>query len=125
MEKLVRLQQKIAPESLELVDRRYQILRMIFYYKPVGRRHIAEYLGLQERAVRNEIEFLRQQGFLTAGPMGMELTADGEEIFAELASHVKILRGFSQLEDTLCHLLELNKVVVVPGDSDVDGTAKK
>lgn len=70
MEKLVRLQQKIAPESLELVDRRYQILRMIFYYKPVGRRHIAEYLGLQERAVRNEIEFLRQQGFLTAGPHG-------------------------------------------------------
>lgn len=42
-----------------------------------------------------------------------------------MASHVKILRGFSQLEDTLCHLLELNKVVVVPGDSDVDGTAKK
>src|SRR5690554_3674304 len=107
MERLVRLQQKIAPEFFELVERRYQILRMICFCQPVGRRHVAEHLGLQERAVRNEVEFLKQQGFLIAGSMGMELTEEEEEIFAELESHVKILRGFSQLEETLCCLLAL------------------
>lgn len=125
MEKLVRLQQKIVPESFDLIERRYQILRMICFFQPVGRRHVAEHLGLQERTVRNEAEFLKRQGFLVAGPMGMELTEEGEEVLLELESHVKILRGFSQLEDTLCRFLGLNKVLTVPGDSDMDETAKK
>jgi predicted transcriptional regulator len=78
MEKLLRLQQKIAPESFDLVERRYQILRMVCFFQPVGRRHVAEHLGLQERTVRNEAEFLKRQGFLVAGPMGMELTEEGK-----------------------------------------------
>lgn len=125
MERLVRLQQKIAPESFELIERRYQILRMIYFFQPVGRRQVAEHLELQERAVRNEAEFLKQQGFLIAGPMGMELTEEGEEVLEELESHVKVLRGVLQLEEALCRLLGLSKVLVVPGDSDTDETAKK
>ncbi|NLY52094.1 MAG: hypothetical protein GX063_04200 [Firmicutes bacterium] len=117
--------QKIAPEIAELVEKRYTILRNIYFIQPVGRRALAARLRLPERTVRNEIEILREQGLLVSNPAGMHVTEEGERILGDLKEYVRELRGLSQLERRLARLLGLQQVVIVPGDSDEDETVKK
>lgn len=116
---------KIAPEIAELVEKRYTILRNIYFVQPVGRRALAARLRLPERTVRNEIELLREQGLLVSNPAGMEVTVAGERILGELKEYVRELRGLSDLERRLSRLLGLQQMIIVPGDSDEDETVKK
>ncbi len=116
---------KIAPEIAELVEKRYIILRNIYFVQPVGRRALAARLRLPERTVRNEIELLREQGLLISNPAGMEVTPAGERLLGDLKEYVRELRGLSDLERRLARLLGLQQVIIVPGDSDEDETVKK
>ncbi|NMB13145.1 MAG: sugar-binding transcriptional regulator [Firmicutes bacterium] len=116
---------KIAPEIAELVEKRYTILRNIYFVQPVGRRALAARLRLPERTVRNEIELLREQGLLVSNPAGMQVTDAGERILGDLKEYVRELRGLSGLERRLAQLLGLQQVIIVPGDSDEDETVKK
>ena len=125
MDKLISLQQRIAPEMTAAIERRYSILRQACFLGPIGRRTLAASLGLQERAVRNELDFLRRQELLAATNQGMSITAEGQEILSDLAEYVRRLRGLSELERQLAAWLELEQVVVVPGDSDQDESVKK
>jgi central glycolytic genes regulator len=125
MDKLISLQQRIAPEMTAAIERRYSILRQACFLGPIGRRSLAATLGLQERAVRNELEFLRRQELLLATSQGMSITDEGREILGDLEDYVRKLRGLSQLERKLADWLELERAVVVPGDSDQDESVKK
>lgn len=124
MEKLGILR-RIAPEIVELVERRYIILRNVYFAQPVGRRALAARLRLPERTVRNEVELLREQGLLISNPAGMQVTLAGERVLAELKEYVRELRGLSGLERRLARLLGLKELIIVPGDSDEDETVKK
>ena len=42
MRYLLKIQEKIAPELISIVENRYIILRNIYYYQPIGRRALAE-----------------------------------------------------------------------------------
>jgi len=108
-----------------LVEKRYTILRNIYFIQPVGRRALAARLRLPERTVRNEIEILREQGLLVSNPGGMHVTEEGERILGELKEYVRELRGLSELERRLARVLGLQQVIIVPGDSDEDETVKK
>ncbi|HOB21283.1 MAG: hypothetical protein GX766_06605 [Firmicutes bacterium] len=125
MDKLISLQQRIAPEMTAAVERRYAILRQAFFLGPIGRRTLAATLGLQERAVRKELDFLRKQEMLLATSQGMTITPEGQKVMADLAEYVRRLRGLSQLERQLASWLDLERVIVVPGDSDQDESVKK
>ncbi len=116
---------RIAPEIADLVEKRYTILRNIYFVQPVGRRALAARLRLPERTVRNEIELLREQGLLVSNPAGMQVTDAGERILGDLKEYVRELRGLSDLERRLARLLGLQQVIIVPGDSDEDETVKK
>lgn len=116
---------RIAPEIAELVEKRYTILRNIYFVQPVGRRALAARLRLPERTVRNEVELLREQGLLASNPAGMQVTDAGERILGDLKEYVRELRGLSGLERHLARLLGLQQVIIVPGDSDEDETVKK
>ena len=52
LEDILKLQQKIVPELVELLEKRYNILRTIYYNQPIGRRILANNLGIGERIVR-------------------------------------------------------------------------
>ncbi|NLK08022.1 MAG: hypothetical protein GX316_04905 [Firmicutes bacterium] len=116
---------KIAPEITELVEKRYIILRNIYFIQPVGRRALAARLRLPERTVRNEVDVLREQGLLVSNPAGMAVTNTGERILGELKEYVRELRGLSELERRLARILGLQQMIIVPGDSDTDETVKK
>lgn len=117
--------QRIAPELVALVDQRYTLLRQIYFHQPVGRRALSNRLGLPERTVRNEMEVLKAQGLLTAEPAGMVVTELGAQVLGELRDLVRQFHGLADVERRLARLLGLDRVIVVPGDSDRDETVKK
>lgn len=116
---------KIAPELSDVIERRYIVLRNVAFLQPIGRRGLAAKLRWPERMVRNEIDFLREHGFLELGPDGMRVSAAGQGLLNDLKELVRELRGLSTIEQRLARRLGLQRVIVVPGDADVDETAKK
>lgn len=125
MEKLVALQQKIAPEMAPLILSRYQVLRSVYYLQPIGRRALADHLHDQERKIRNEVEFLREHEWVVMGPRGMQVTPAGELLLNELEEYTRMLQGLSLLEEEIADRLQIKKVIVVTGNSDEDEAVKK
>lgn len=122
MEDILKLQQKIVPELIELLEKRYGILRTIYYNQPIGRRVLANNLEIGERIVRSEINFLKSQNFIEINTPGMTITKDGEEIIDKLKDFIHELKGLSEIEKFIKENLKLRKVLVVPGNLDEDRT---
>ncbi len=125
MRDIINLQQKIAPELIELMERRYTILRHVSHSQPVGRRSLANGLKMGERIVRTELEFLKGQGLLEGDASGVKLTEEGELLIRQLADFIKHLRGLHTMESLLRERLGLGHVIIVPGNSDQDELVKK
>ncbi len=117
---IIELEKKIVPEILEIMERRYDILRAIYYNQPVGRRTLANDLKMGERAIRTEVNILKDQELLIIEPMGMYITETGEQILEEenLKDIIHRLKGLSELEKRLEKILNIKKVLIVPGNSD-------
>jgi central glycolytic genes regulator len=125
MENIVRLHRRIAPELIATVEERYQILRQILYLQPVGRRALAALMASGERVVRAQVDFLKTAGLVEFSPLGMTITSDGKAILAELAEYIRLLHDLTSLEQELGSRLGLDQVVIIPGNSDVDGAVRK
>ena len=116
MQEILELQRKIVPELVDTLEKRYNLLRTIYHNQPIGRRILAEKLSLGERTVRTEIGFLKDQGLIKINTPGMTVTIDGEEILQKLKAFIHEIRGLSEIEERLKELLNLKKVIIVPGD---------
>lgn len=125
MKEILKLQQKIVPELIEVLEKRYNILRTIFYNGPIGRRVLATELDIGERTVRTEINFLKSQNLINISTPGMTVTDEGEEVLEKLKTFIYELRGLSDLEESLRRVLKSNKVIIVPGDVDEDESVMK
>ena len=64
LQEILELQRKIVPELVEVLEKRYNVLRTIYYNQPIGRRMLASELDLGERVVRNEIDLLKSQNLI-------------------------------------------------------------
>lgn len=80
MDSIINLQKKIVPELTDLLVQRYQILRQVSHEAPIGRRALAARLGLSERVLRAQVDFLKKSGLLDFSSSGMSVT-DEERIF--------------------------------------------
>lgn len=125
MQEILKLQMKIVPELVEVLEKRYNILRTIYYKQPIGRRILATDLSLGERIVRTEINFLKHQGLIEINTPGMTVTDSGEQIVNELEDFIHELKGLSDIEQQVKELLHLKKVIIVPGDADENPTVLK
>ena len=114
------MQKKIIPELVELLEKRYNILSTIYYNQPIGRRILANKLNLGERVVRTEINFFKEQGLIEIHTPGMTVTKDGEKIVNELKEFIHDIRGLSEVEEQVKSLLNIRKVIIVPGDIEKD-----
>ena len=112
------LQQRLVPELIEVLSRRYTILRTISLLMPIGRRVLAKEMDTTERKLRSEVEFLREQGFIATSSLGMILTSQGQQLVEELDVYMRELHDLSEAESTLARHLRLERVIAVPGDSD-------
>ncbi|SHH28857.1 sugar-binding transcriptional regulator [Clostridium grantii] len=118
MYEILSLQQKIMPELLEVLQKRYSILRTIYYNAPVGRRMLSNLLGMSERIVRTEINFLKKQNLIDITSEGMKVTEEGEEVVDKLKELIHDLRGLHEIEEFLEKNLNVKKVFIVPGNAD-------
>lgn len=118
MHSLIDLQTVVCPDLLKAMQKRYRILHMIHLLEPIGRRSLAEQINLKERVVRNELDFLTQQGLLSVSQKGVFLTNNGYEIMHALTPYIEKLNRFDVLEDQLKQILNLEHVIITPGDSD-------
>jgi central glycolytic genes regulator len=125
LEEILKLQQKIVPELIELLEKRYNILRTIYYNQPIGRRILANSLELGERIVRTEISFLKNSDLIQITSSGMSVTSEGEEIIDKLQNFIHEIKGLSEIENEVKNRLKLKNVIVVPGDMDEDWTVIK
>lgn len=118
MEKMIELEKKIAPEVIDILENRYDILRNIYYNQPIGRRSLANQLGMGERAVRTEVNILKNQGLLNIESMGMYVTNEGKNLLEDIKDLIHMIKGLTELESALENKLNIKKVLVVPGNSD-------
>lgn len=125
MDSIINLQKKIVPELTDLLVQRYQILRQVSHEAPIGRRALAARLGLSERVLRAQVDFLKKSGLLDFSSSGMSVTDEGADILKELADYVRKLQDISFLESTLSDTLKIGKVVILPGDSDQEDVVKR
>lgn len=115
---ILKLQQKIVPELLEVLHKRYSILRTIYYNAPIGRRILANTLGIGERVVRTEINFLKKQDLIQITSEGMKITDEGEEILDKLKTFIHDMTGLHEIEEYLRKNLNIQEVFIVPGNVD-------
>ncbi len=120
MKDLIELQKKIAPEIIDILDKRYSILRNIYYNQPIGRRALANSLDLGERVIRTEVGVLKEQGLLDIETNGMNVTEEGKTVIEELKDYIHGLKGLNSLEKKIKEMLNIDKVYIVPGDLEED-----
>lgn len=118
MADLIEIQKRIVPEIFQLLETRYYILRTIYYNQPIGRRSLSYELNMGERAVRTEVNILKEQGLLNIESMGMYVTEDGKKTISDLSGVIHRLKGITELENKLKEILQVEKVLIVPGNSD-------
>lgn len=125
MRELLEWQKKLQPDILEIMGKRYRILQYLRLMQPVGRRTLAVSLDLSERVLRTEVTFLKNQGLITIHPSGMTLSDEGEELLEGMEAAMKIAFGLEDLEKQVAEVLNVEKVIVVSGDSDEYSWVKK
>lgn len=114
MKNLIEIQKKLIPQAIELMERRYIILRQISLSQPIGRRSLSNRLGISERVTRTETEFLKEQGLIYVAVSGMTITEEGEELLIKLKDVMVDIMGITNLQNKVKDKLGIKKVVVVP-----------
>lgn len=125
MQSFIDIQKRLLPDLLQVLQKRYSILRYIGFMQPVGRRSLAASLGLTERILRSEVEFLKDQDLVFTNNVGMSLTPEGKNLLEDLNGWMRELKGIDVMEMELKHRLGIKQAVIVPGDSDESPMAKR
>ncbi|EIT87040.1 protein with sigma factor-related N-terminal domain [Fictibacillus macauensis ZFHKF-1] len=124
MNDLIEIQKKLLPDLLDVMRKRYSILKIVRFHEPIGRRNLSTFVNLTERVLRAEVTFLKDQGLLSILPGGMSLTPDGISVLDRLEVLMNELAGLRVLETKVRESLQLSEVIIVPGNSDEDPWVK-
>lgn len=114
----LKLIEAVAPEVLEILQNRFQILKTIYWMQPIGRRSLADNLGLTERVLRTETDGLKQLDLIRSNKSGMFLTEKGKLIFQDLEKLMNQLRQMDILEERLANYFSIERCLIIEGDSD-------
>lgn len=125
MRALLNLQKKLYPDLLEAMQQRYTVLAHVDLFQPIGRRGLAEHTKLTERIVRSEVIFLQEQGLISITSKGMHMTNEGKLILDQLADFMGEITGLGVLEQQIRDKLQMEHVIIVPGNSDEDTWVKQ
>ncbi len=125
MDKVFTIMERFAPEAIEVMEIRYQVLRQVLHRQPVGRRQLCKFLGYTERLVRSEIDILKERGAVITTPAGIYLTHYGEEMLHDIDEIIPFLFDIQTLAERIEQMFQLDEVIIVPGDSFNDNLAKR
>lgn len=125
MNDLIEVQKKIIPQAMDIMAKRYYILKQISMSEPIGRRILSTLLDLSERTTRTEIDFLKKQSLIYVDASGMSITEEGRDILEKLDLVMDEIMGISELERRLKETLGVNKVVISKNINDNEIDIKK
>ncbi len=120
MKKFFDTVERLAPEAVEIISDRYQVLKQVFYHQPIGRRQLTRNIGSTERAVRSEVDLLKSRGALQTTAAGIYLTAYGEDMLRDFEELVPWLFNTQLLGEKIKERFGLREVIIIPGDSLTD-----
>lgn len=114
---------QVAPETIETLENRFNILKVVSLLQPIGRRVLSTKVSLTERIIRKEANILKEQGLLEFSLEGMTITEAGIETINVLSMFFMEIRGLRELEMKLKEHLNIKKVIIAPKvNSDKDLT---
>ncbi|MGX7025891.1 sugar-binding transcriptional regulator [Vagococcus hydrophili] len=112
--------ERIAPDMMQTVEKRFRILRNIYWMQPVGRRTLAQKINVTERILRTETDLLKQLNLIDASKSGMTLTKNGLQVYEGLEKFMAEYSGTRVKERELSKQLGIARCIIVPGDSDLE-----
>lgn len=118
MKSIINVQKRLIPDLVEIMQKRYRILRYIEIMQPVGRRSLSQSLQITERVLRSETDFLKDQDLIAISTSGMRLTEEGKIIMDQLEPIMKEFSSAPELEKQLAAALNLQSCNVVSGNAD-------
>lgn len=110
--------ESVAPDLLDVIQERFYILRNIYWMQPIGRKSLSDCMGMTERVLRTETDFLKQIHLINSSKSGMSLTEEGLAVYHELEIVMNQLLGMSQIEQKLRKYFGISRCIVVAGNSD-------
>lgn len=125
MRQWIDVQRKLLPDLLAIMQKRYEILQHIRLMQPIGRRTLSLNLGISERVLRSEVQFLKEQNLLDITASGMRITSDGHDVLMQLEDMMREVLGLKELERKIKKKLPVKDVIVVAGDSDQSPWVKR
>lgn len=108
----------VAPDLLDIVQERFHILRNIYWMQPIGRKSLSESMGITERVLRTETDFLKNIQLIQTSKSGMSLTEKGLAVYQGLETVMNQLLGMHQIEKEISQYFGIKRCIVVAGDSD-------
>lgn len=117
MDNILLTLKQIIPKEMEVLQRRYHILKGIHDMGPIGRRSLSQRIAISEKIIRNETEYLKSVGYILVSGSGMQITEAGLLILEELVEIMYHMKGLHELEAEVRDYLGCAQVVVVPGDA--------
>lgn len=109
----------VAPDILDVMQERFHILRNIYWMQPIGRRSLSDSMGITERVLRTETDFLKSLQLIDTTKSGMSLTEKGLAVYQGLETVMNQLLGMHQIEKEMTQYFDIQRCVVVAGNSDV------
>ncbi|ACJ34874.1 MULTISPECIES: sugar-binding transcriptional regulator [Anoxybacillus] len=125
MRQWIDVQRKLLPDLLAIMQKRYEILQHIRLMQPIGRRTLSLNLGISERVLRSEVQFLKEQNLLDITTAGMSVTSEGNDVLIQLEDMMREVLGLKELERKIKKKLPVKDVIVVAGDSDQSPWVKR
>lgn len=125
MRRIIDIQKQLLPDMTDILKKRYTVLKSIMVSGTVGRRTLASSLGLTERVLRAETDFLKGQGLVTISPAGMQISSAGIQLLEDIEPFIKDLFGLTEMEEQIRRTYGLSQVIIVPGDSDQSPHTKR
>lgn len=105
---------QVAPEIIEILENRFNILKVVSLMQPIGRRVLSTKVNLTERIIRKEASILKEQGLLEFSLEGMTITDAGFESIEVLSAFFRKIRGIHELEENLKKYLNVKRVIIAP-----------
>lgn len=111
---------EFVPELQDLFIKRYEILKFIRGNERAGRRTIAQGMNISERVVRDEIEKLKNQNFISVSSSGIGIEEKGNKFLNELSSFYREINSRRSLGIEIEKLLGVKKVFVVESGTHIE-----
>ncbi len=103
----------LVPETREIFQRRYDLLKHIEVYGPIGRRNLSLKSNQSERQVRNDGDFFKERNLISYQMEGMVITPEGVEILEVLEGISEYYNGYMEWKKIIIENLGIKDIVIV------------